>query len=654
LPAEIRFKQNRLSGNAMIKLERLLPGFLLSLTVICLLPNLLVAQRSDYWQQEVDYVMEIDFDVETHRFDGHQVLTYTNNSPDTLSRVFYHLYFNAFQPGSMMDKRSRTIADPDSRIRDRIFHLQDDEIGYQKIQSLTRNGEPVSFTINETVMEVELADPILPGSETVFEMKFEGQVPIQIRRSGRHNAEGIEYSMAQWYPKMAEYDSKGWHAHPYIAREFHGVFGNFDVKIHIDSDYVVAATGYLQNPEEVGHGYETDGVQVQRAPDEKLAWHFISDYQHDFMWAADPDFEHVTAEVPDGPKLRFFYQTDPVAINASEERQAQLLENWERLPDYTVRAFQYMNKHFGEYPYDEYIIIQGGDGGMEYIMGTLITGNRNFRSLVSVTVHELVHAWYQGVLANNESYYHWMDEGFTVYASTRIMNHLFNDDSDNVFNGRYNSYFRIVDAGLEEPMNQHADHYHTNAAYSVASYTKGMIFLHQLSYIIGQDTFDRGMRRFFNEWKFKHPTGLDFIRVMEKESGIKLNWYYDYWVNSTKTIDYGIENVSANGNQTDIKLRQYSLTPMPIDLVVEFTDGTVEHYYIPMLIMFGEKEHEYPDHERTTADAWRWVYPEYTLTIPGNPEEIFRIEIDPTMRMADVDRSKNKWIRESDLDSGTR
>lgn len=612
--------------------------------LFCFLPNILEAQRYGYWQQEADYKMEIDFDADTHRFDGHQVLTYTNNSPDTLNRVFYHLYFNAFQPGSMMDKRSRTIQDPDSRVLDRIYHLAEDEIGYQKIYSLTQNGEEVAFEIKETIMEVQLAEPILPGSETRFEMDFEGQVPVQVRRTGRHNAEGVEYSMAQWYPKMAEYDFMGWHPHPYIAREFHGVFGNFDVTIHIDRNYVVAATGYLQNPQEVGFGYESADMQVQKPSGDKLTWHFKSDYQHDFMWAADPDYVHVTAQVPDGPKLRFFYQTDPVAENAVEERQADLLENWEKLPEYTIKAFQYMNEHFGEYPYDEYIIIQGGDGGMEYIMGTLITGNRTLRSLVGVTVHELIHAWYQGVLANNESYAHWIDEGFTVYASARVMDHLFGDGTADPFAGRYNNYYRTVAAGIEEPMDRHADHYHTNTAYSTASYTKGMIFLHQLSYIIGQETLDKGMRRFFNEWKFKHPTGYDFIRIMERESGIKLFWYYDYWVKSTRTIDYGIENVQANGFETEIELMRHGQMPMPVDLEVEYRDGSIEHFYIPMRIMFGAKDHEYPEIERTVLEDWPWVYPSYSFSIPVLKEDIVRIQIDPSGRMADINPANTFWL----------
>src|SRR5690625_2282020 len=197
--------------------------------------------------------------------------------------------------------------------------------------------------------------------------------------------------MAQWYPKIAAYDDNGWHPNPYIGREFYAPFGSFDVTIHIDREYVVAAGAILQNPEEVGFGYSDESV-VTRPVGEKLTWHFTSESLHDFMWAADPASIQTTKQVPGGPLLRFFHQTEPVAENADEERQAQLLENWELLPEYTSRAFEYMHERYGEYPYGEYSVIQGADGGMEYIMGTLITGNRSLRSLVGVTVQELVHA----------------------------------------------------------------------------------------------------------------------------------------------------------------------------------------------------------------------------------------------------------------------
>src|SRR6478609_4697738 len=164
---------------------------LASLFLICIKSN-----GQDYrWQQRVEYTMNVHLDVNTHKINGDQKLIYFNNSPDTLTKVYYHLYFNAFQPGSMMDVRSRNLPDPDRRVLDRISKLKDDEIGYQHIQALKQDGKEVSYKINGTILEVTLAKAILPKAKTTFEMKFEAQVPIQIRRSGRNNREGVAYSM---------------------------------------------------------------------------------------------------------------------------------------------------------------------------------------------------------------------------------------------------------------------------------------------------------------------------------------------------------------------------------------------------------------------------------------------------------------------------
>lgn len=582
----------------------------------------------NYWQQRVEYDMEIDMDVSTHQFQGKQKLTYYNNSPDTLDRVYYHLYFNAFQPGSMMDIRSRTIADADQRVRDRIFYLSEDEIGYLRVQSLAQDGKKLNYNIEGTILEARLVKPILPGGKVVFNMEFTGQVPLQVRRTGRDNAEGIDYSMAQWYPKLAEYDVEGWHANPYVGREFYGIWGSYDVKIKIDSSYVVAATGYLQNPQEIGHGYEQSGQKVKRPKGNTITYHFKADNVHDFVWAADPDYKHTIAQVPDGPELHFFYQTDTLA------------EQWERLPEFTIEAFQYMNNTFGRYPYRKYSVIQGGDGGMEYPMATLITGHRSMQSLIGVTVHELIHSWYQGVLGTNESLYPWMDEGFTSYASNRTMAHLFG--SNNPHASSYAGYFALVESGDEEPLTTHSDHYSTNRAYGLAAYAKGAVFLHQLSYIIGQEALDRGMQRYFNEWKFRHPTASSFKRVMEKTSGIELDWYFEYFVNSTRTIDYGIKSVEDKGEATHVTLERDGLMPMPLDVLVTYQDGRQELFYIPLRIMRGEKENE-RDINRTALQDWPWTYPTYLMVIPDEFDNIEKIEIDTSMRMADVNRSNNTY-----------
>ena len=582
------------------------------------------------WQQRVDYQMEIDFDVEKHQFQGTQQLVYTNNSPDTLYKVFYHLYFNAFQPGSMMDIRSLTIEDPSRKIRDRISKLKPDEYGYLKIGSLKQNNRVVSYEEVGSILEVTLAHPIMPNSTATFDMAFTGQVPIQIRRSGRDNAEGISYSMAQWYPKMAEYDASGWHANPYIGREFYGVWGDFDVTINIDKDYVVAASGNLQNPQEIGHGYEKEGQRVRRPGGDQLSWNFIAKNVHDFLWAADPDYEHTTIQVPNGPIVHFFYQDDTLGY-------------WKKLPEYTVGLFEYMNEHFGKYPYNTYSVIHGGDGGMEYPMATLITGGRSLNSLVGVTVHEVIHSWYQGVLATNESLYAWMDEGFTSYASAEVMNHLMERGASLPQTGSYRGYFSLVKSGKEEPLSTHADHFTTNGAYGSAAYSKGSVFLSQLQYIVGKNVLDRGMKRYFNTWKFKHPTPNDLKRIMEKESGLELDWYWEYWVNSVKTIDYGIKSVIDHNGSTHVTLERKGEMIMPIELQVEFTDGKKQTYYMPLVIMRGEKEDE-GEEERILAADWPWTNPSYTLAIPVSAENIKSLEIDPGQRMADVDRENNKIV----------
>ncbi len=601
-----------------------------------------VAQQSTgYWQQSADYTMEIDVDAKNHQYSGKQKLVYTNNSPDELNKVYYHLYFNAFQPGSMMDVRSRNIADPDRRVGDRISKLSEDEIGYQRIRTLKQDGKPVKFTTEGTILVVELNKAIKPGKKSTFEMEWDAQVPLQIRRSGWNNAEGIELSMSQWYPKMAEYDYMGWHPNPYIGREFHGIWGDFDVKISIDKDYVIGATGILQNPNEVGHGYEKPGSKVNRPKGDKITYHFVAENVIDFFWGADPDFVHTTAQVPNGPKLHFFYQKD-VVTGADPQRNAQFKENWERLPELTVKAFTYAMEKFGRYPYPQFSVVQGGDGGMEYPMGTLITGGRSLGSLVGVTVHEFFHSWYQGVLATNEALYPWMDEGFTSFASSETMAYTFNREGGNVHAGSYGGYISLAKSGLEEPMTTHADHYNTNRAYGSASYSKGAVYLGQLSYIMGDETFRRAFLRYFNEWKFKHPTPNDLLRIMEQESGMILDWYNEYFVSTTKTIDYGIRSVLGAGSSTKVELERIGLMPMPIDLEVEYMDGSKEIFYMPLRIMRGEKPAE-NDTKRTVLEDWPWTNPTYTVEIPTSASNIKTITIDPTRRLADIEPSNNTF-----------
>ncbi len=595
---------------------------LLLLSVLCYIAT---AQNStSYWQQHADYTMEIDMDVKKHQYKGQQKIVYTNNSPDTLYKVFYHLHFNAFQPGSEMDVRSRTIADPDSRVGDRISKLGSDEIGYIKVNSLTQDQINLNYKVEGTILEVDLKQAILPNSSTTFEMDFEAQVPLQIRRSGRDNKEGISYSMTQWYPKLAEYDFEGWHADPYIAREFHGVWGDFDVKISIDKDFVLGGSGYLQNPNDIGYGYEDEGVKVKRKG-KKLTWHFIAPDVHDFTWAADPDYIHDKLVARDGTVLHFLYQDDE-----------NIKENWKNLQPKTEELLAYFNEKIGPYPYDQYSVIQGGDGGMEYAMCTLITGERNFGSLVGVTAHELAHSWFQFLLATNESQHEWMDEGFTTYISTLAEHEISGSQKEFPLSGSYRAYNYLVNSGIEQPQTTHADRYDRNAAYGLSSYSKGAVFLSQLGYIIGEDNLSKTIQRYYKEWQFKHPTPNDFIRIAEKVSGAELSWYLTDWTKTTNTIDYAIKDVNTTPNATIVTLERIGLMPMPVEVKVTYKTGESEMFYIPLRIMRWEK----PNMENT-MDDWAWAYPTYDLEIPVGNFNIDTIEIDPSLKMADVNRDNN-------------
>jgi Peptidase family M1 domain len=594
----------------------------------------LIAQP-ERWQQRVEYVMDVDFDVTKNQFTGTQKLTYFNNSPDTLYSVFYHLYFNAFQPNSMMDTRSRQIADPDPRVASRILALSDKEIGFQKIKQLTQNGKPLRIDLYETIAKVTLTQPILPNTSTVLEMQFNGQIPLQVRRSGRDSKEGIAYSMTQWYPKIAEYDYQGWHANPYIAREFYGVWGNFDVTIHLDKKYLIGASAILLNPEEIGKGYETAGMKVNLPKGNKLNWHFKAENVHDFAWAADPDYTHTQIKMDDGVNFHFIYQKSEKNGDA-----------WAKMPEAMKKIYPFACKNFGQYPYPQFSVIQGGDGGMEYPMSTLITGERPYKSLLGVTIHEMMHSWYQGVLGSNESLYAWMDEGFTSYASDRIEQFVFDQNSTkNAFEDTYKGYFNLIESGREEPLSTHADHFNTNFAYSLDAYTKGAVFMNQLEYILGKPVFEKALLRYFNTWKFKHPNPNDCIRVFEKESGLELDWYKEEMLNTLNTIDYSIANVEKEGKNTKITLERKGKMPMPIDVVVTYQDGSQDIFNIPLTLMYGNKVRENMKSGFEVQPSWAWVNPTYSFTV-NKSSKILTIEIDPSQRMADIDRTNNVFLSE--------
>ena len=599
------------------------------LFITVLLISQFALSQKNYWQQHVDYKMVIDVDVEKHTYIGTQRLVFTNNSPDKLDRVFYHLYFNAFKPGTDLEQNSRYSTDDSRTMSNNILMLDEKDWGDVQIKSLKQDGVNVKFKVEETILEVELDKPLGSGASTVLEMEFFVQTPAMIRRSGKNSEDNVAFSMSQWYPKLCQYDDEGWHANPYIGREFYGIWGDFDVTINIDKNYTVAGSGYLQNPELVGHGYAPLKKGVKHG--DKISWRFIAPNVHDFSWAADPNFTHDYIDIDGGPRMHFFYKAD-----------SKYVDLWREFQPNSAEFLKFFSNTIGKYPYKQYSVIMAGDGGMEYAMCTFIdgVGHPTMRSLYSVTSHEIAHTWFQFLMATNESKHSWMDEGFTSYIDDVALNVVLKEGKSLPNAKAYSDYFQWVATGLEEPMTTHADRFKYNTGYGMSAYDKGSIFLSQLQYVIGKDNFDKTLKKYFDDWAFKHPKPNDFIRSAENVSGLELDWYLLDWAQSTMTIDYSVNSLYGVDNKTKVVLKRIGQMGMPIDLRVELISGEILDFNIPMTKMRGHK----PTEKSTLLKSWSWAKPYYELWIDVDSKNISKIIIDPKNEMADINRDNNHLV----------
>ncbi len=596
------------------------------------------AQQNAYSQQYAKYKMDIDVDAANFTYQGKQTLQYQNNSPDELRVAYFHLYWNAFKAGSMMDQRvtgqginadGRLAKRVGNTVVSRLSEIPKNEEGAQNIRWIKQNGKDLKFEIQGTVMKVYLADAIKPNSSTTFTMEWDAVIPMQIRRSGRNNREGIDMTMSQWYPKIAEYDYDGWAAFDYIGREFHAPFSDYEVNIKIDKNYVIGAGGNLENPTEV-KGY-TSNATIKQDISNKVTWKWTAKNILDFAWAADRDYTVESFPILDGPKVYLVYQ------------KSEKTKYWEEAKPYITKYFQLMNATFGRYKWPSYAFIQGGDGGMEYGMCTMILGEATtLEGLAGLMFHEGAHSWYQQMLATNESVRPWMDEGFTQYAEDFVSYRLFppTESKPNPFADAIRAYVNFTKSGKEEPAVWLADHHDNGTAYTYASYIKGEMFLVQLGYIVGEENLNKIMLKYYDDWAMKHPTERDFIHIAQQISGMDLKWFQHYWINTTKTIDYGIKNVKYDPESTTITLVNKGTVPMPIDFSVLTKDKKVVNYNIPLSLTRTWKSKDIYGPFKTLP-YWAWTQQEYSFTIPYSKSQLSAIGIDFSQRLADVNPEDN-------------
>lgn len=585
-----------------------------------------------YWQQDVHYKIYAVIDEKEHRIDGKQVLDYYNNSPDTLRMVFFHLYQNAFVEGSYLSKLSKEkgIA---------TTYGRHEAMGEGTIVSdVKANGITVPTELDNTILKVTLEKPLLPGEKVSLSMTFNtwwdnGSVR---RRMKMYDAWGfMHYNGVQWFPKVCVYDRKfGWDTYQHLNKEFYGDFGIFEVSLDFPSNYVVEATGALENRKEVLPDALREKLDVKHfakkpwdeAPStitpyvkgERKVWKFKAENVHDFAFTADPSYRISTA-----------YWKGIECVGIVQEPHAS---GWQNTGSYVAKIIQTFSTDFGMYAYPKMVAADAQDG-MEYPMLTLDGGRSP--SYNGLLVHEIGHNWFYGMVGSNETYRAAMDEGFTQFLTAYGLEKI--DGNKTAFETNLlNTYTRDALNKDELPLATHSNDFHDalghEGGYRQVYYKTGSM-LYNLQYVLGDELFISAMQHYFNQWKIAHPYFEDFRASIINYTHVDLNWFFDQWIETTKTIDYSIGKISKGAGKDDfkIKLKRKGLMQMPIDFTVTAKNGDQHSFYIPN--SWFEK--------KTKAKilpkwyGWSKIQPEYTAEV-NIPSGIRKVQIDTTYRLADV------------------
>jgi len=568
--------------------KNLLLLFLCSVTV-------LQTNAQDYFQQKSDFVINVELDDKRHVLKGEETITYTNNAPDSLFELYFHLWPNAYR--NDMTALANQLSNQGSN---RFQVAKEADLGYINNVSFRTEGKAIDWELLEDTIDVcilHLKNPLAPSATMVLSVNFRVQVPsAQLSRLGH---EGEAYYISQWYPKPAVYDKNGWNYFPYLDQgEFYSEFGTYDVHITLPKNYVVAATGSLPEGDAeviwLDSIAEATGKMTAFQSDMSFplsdtgmkTLHFHAENVHDFAWFADKRY-HVLKDSFQLPGSGKKITTWAMFTNA----EASL---WLKANEYAKDAISYFSDWIGEYPYDQFTCADVADAsgnGMEYPMLTAIGSYGNAFNLEATIQHEIGHSWFYGALASNERSFPWMDEGMTQFLETRYTYTKYANDSAKqqeqtiMFgNGRsvsynhrkleYLKYWHGARANTDQQPSLNAE-YFSSVNYSADPYRKTALGFDYLLCYLGDSIFDKCMHDYFDQWKFKHPYPEDVQEVFEKSSGKKLDWFFNDLIQSTKKIDYKICSAKGSGDSYSVKVKNTGDIISPVSLSA-MKDGKVQ------------------------------------------------------------------------------
>ena len=604
-----------------------------------------------YWQQDVHYTIDATLSDKTDIITGTEVLDYSNNSPDTLTFVYFHLYENAFQPGSYTDDLHR------NNNFDVKYGKYESQKKDEEVTSITVDGQNVKTELDNTIMKVWLPKPLLPNSSISFKISFNSYFDAGgtiRRRMKMYSTFGYKhYDGVHWYPRIDVYDRKfGWETDQHLTREFYGDFGTYDVSITLPNNYILDGTGIMTNEKEMLPADLRQKLDIsnfakkpwEEKPSEIIApdgttktWKFHADNVHDFAFSADPTYRIGEASWN--------------GIRCIAMAQEQHASGWQTAAAFTAKVISFYSTNIGMYAYPKMIVCDAQDG-MEYPMITLDGGREP--DYHSVLAHEIGHNWFFGMVGSNETYRALLDEGFTQFIDSWCLTRI---DGENVVHGQYvshyvakykdeetykntevyNRFMGPTALGDETVIDTHSDHFNGalrhGGGYSMV-YMKTATMLYNLQYVLGDSLFQAAFSHYFNQWKFCHPYVEDFRNSIIQFTHVDLNWFFDEWLDTTHTIDYSVSEVEKDKDSTDtytIEFERNGKMSMPIDFTVLARDGKKYSYYIPNT--WFEK--------KTSATilprwiGWDKIRPEYEAKVVI-PSGIANVYIDTTHRLADV------------------
>lgn len=545
----------------------------------------LPGRAQQYWQQEVNYTIQVTLDDERHELQALQEMEYINHSPHALTFIYFHLWPNAYRNTRTAFARQLVV----NGSLEFQFAPEEDR-GFIDGLHFRVDGEPALLEPDpehSDIARLILNRPLPSGSRVRITTPFRVKIPEAFSRLGHA---GQSYQISQWYPKPAVFDHKGWHPMPYLDKgEFYSEFGRFDVSITLPANYTVGATGVLQTTAEQARldsmaavtalktAFDPDAPVPPSAPVTKTL-RYVQDRMHDFAWFADKRFNVLKSEV-ELPSSWRTVTTWLMFLNRQADR-------WQRSVKDINDAIYYYSLWVGEYPYTQATAVDaplGSGAGMEYPMVTVTSPE--------ALVHEIGHNWFYGILASQERLHPWMDEGMNSYLENRIariedpaagdlssllknptlsrlfhLQHLHPNDLDLL------PYRMAASRGLDQPVELPAEDFR-NVNYGTIVYAKVAHLFEYLAAYLGQERFDAGMRTYYDRWQFRHPYPEDVQAVFEEVSGEKLDWFFRDLFRSVNRVNVAAVAVSPAAGGTVVGVRNRSGFPLPVPVGAYDAEG---------------------------------------------------------------------------------